>query len=144
MILGPTSRFFIANQIVKAYDHHRLVTIGRCYSMLPSFRKFNAINNGDDVDAVGWETHLENNAWRGKVLKRQVEKGCPEFIEGLPYLLRILWTCFDPDIQVFGEARRTVNRQSITPDNKEFSLRGVQCGKQISEVWVHTHWVESK
>lgn len=138
-ILGPAGSFFVANQVVNANDHHGLVTIGRRYSMLPSFMEFNAINDGDDVDSVGWETHLKNDARSGQVLKGQVQEGCPEFIESVPNLLGIIWIRFDPDIEIFGESGCAVNRKSITADDKEFSVRGVQCGKQISEVGVHTH-----
>jgi len=143
-ILRPASSFFIANQVVNANNHHGLVTIGRRYSMLPSFMEFNSINNGDDVDSVGWETHLENDAWSGKVLKGQVQEWCTEFIESVPNFLGIIWIRFDPDIEIFGKSGRAVNRKSITADDEEFSVRGVQCGKQISEVGVHTHWGESK
>lgn len=143
-ILGPASSFFIANQVVNANDHHGLVTVGRRYSMFPSFMEFNAINNGDDVDSIGRETHLENDAWSGKVLEGQVQDGCPEFIKSVPNLLGVIWIRFDPDIEIFGESGRAVNRKSITADDEEFSVRGVQCSKQISEVGVHTHWAESK
>jgi hypothetical protein len=143
-ILGPASGFLIANQVVHANDHHGLVTIGRSYSLLPGFVEFNPINDCDDVDPVGWETHLENDAWSGKVLKGQVPEWGPECIESVPNPLGIIWVRLDPDIKIFGESGRTVDRQSITADDEEFSVRGVQCGKQISEVGVHTHWGESK
>jgi hypothetical protein len=143
-ILGPASSFFIANQVINANDHHGLVTVGGRYSMLPSFMEFNSINNGDDVDSIGRETHLKNDAWSGKVLKGQIQEWCTEFIESVPNLLGIIWIRFDPDIEIFGKSGRAVNRKSITADDEEFSVRGVQCGKQISEVGVHTHWGESK
>ena len=143
VILGPASRFFIANQVVNANDHHGLVTVGRRYSMLPSFMEFNTINDGDDVDSIGWKTHLENDAWSGKVLKGQVQEWCPELIKSVPYLLGILWIRLDPDIEILGESRRAMNRKGIPADDEEFSVCGVQCGKQISEVGVHTHWGES-
>jgi hypothetical protein len=143
-ILGPASCFLIANQVVNANDHHGLVTVGRRYSMLPSFMEFNSINDRDDVDSVGWETHLENDAWSGKVLNSQVAKWCSEFIESVPNPLGIIRIRFDPDIKVFGEPGRAVNRKSITADDEEISVGGVQCGKQISEVEIHTHWGGSK
>jgi hypothetical protein len=109
-ILGPASCFNIANQVINANDHHGLVTVGRWNSMLPSFMEFNSINGGDDVDPVGWETHLENDAGGGKVLKGQVQEWCPEFIEGVPNFLGILRIRFDPDIEIFGEPGCAVNR----------------------------------
>jgi len=62
-ILGPTSGFFITNQFVNANDHHRLVPVGRRYSMLPGFLELDPIYDGDDVDSIRWETHLEDDAW---------------------------------------------------------------------------------
>ena len=143
-ILGPACRFFIANQFIDTNDHHGLIPVGRRNSMLPSFRKFNAIDAGDDVDSIGGEAHLENDAWSGKVLKSQIQEWCTEFIESIPNLLGIVWICFNPDIEIFGESRRAVNRKCITTDDEEFSLRGVQCDKQISEVGVHAHRSGSK
>ena len=97
--------------------------------MLPGIREFNTINVRDDIDAVGWEAHLEDDARNGKVLKGQVAKGCPEFIESHPNPLGIVWIRLDPDIKILGESGSTVNRKSITADDEEFSVRGVQRGK---------------
>jgi hypothetical protein len=143
-ILGPASRFFISNQVVDADDQYGLVTVSRRYATFPSVVEVNSINGGDNVDSVGRKTHLENDAWSGKVLNGQVQEGCPEFIQSVPYFLGIIWIRFDPDIEIFGESGRAVDRKSITADDEEFSVRGVQGGKQISEVGIHTHWGESK
>ena len=106
--------------------------------------EFNAINDRDDVDSVGWETHLKNEAGSGKVLKGQVQEWCAEFIESVPNLLGIIWIRLDPDTEILGESGCAVDRKGIPADDEEFSVRGVQCGKQISEVGVHTHGDESK
>ncbi|GLH75086.1 hypothetical protein GETHLI_35890 [Geothrix limicola] len=97
--------------------------------MLPGFLELDPINDGDDVYSIGWETHLENDAWSGKILKSQIEERCAEFIESIPNFLGVIRIRFDPDIEIFGESGCTVNRKSITADDEKFSVRGVQRGK---------------
>ncbi len=62
---------------------------------------------------------------------------CTELLERSPYAGGVIRRALDPDVDIAGGARHTVDRERVCPDHQEAGVGGEKGIQEIDEVGIH-------
>lgn len=105
----------------------------------PCVLELDAADGGKQVDAIRRQAELRNDVWLNEVLgaNAEVDDRSAEVRESGDQPRRVTGRALDPDVQVAGGTRNTVNPQRVRVNHEKSNLRSDQRAKHVAKVVDH-------
>ena len=138
VLVAPSSEL-VLHQVMQAEDRNANTLENPLRSLGPGRLEIQPRDPCKDVDPVRWQAKLYDNIGAQQVVESdtQVLEWRTERGEGLPNAPRIVVAHLDPDVDVDGRSRVSMDGQGVSADDEKPSILRQESVEKIPVVLVH-------